>query len=229
MKFHRFVKGLVAGMACAGTLLPTDVVLADQSADESRVEQSRRQKTMVMDVSLTKDGKLLGEVFDAAKQPVKEPMVSVRRERTEVARFKAAEDGTFETGELKPGLYYIVAGTGHGLYRVWSYHTAPPKSLKSVKIVSDESVLRAQNGQDGTAPGAQGLPPGQIAYDESGTAFGQVRIVDNGGLAPLPPGGFLSNVGVFDATLIAAGVAGIAVGAVAIDKANDDDDRPASP
>ena len=84
---------------------------------------------------------------------------------------------------------------------------APKSALSSIRIVSDRAVIRGQN-------------EGTVLYDEDGTAYGQVRIVDNGGLTPAPPGAFtgvgthvmLDGLGLFDALLIAGVLTGAGFG-----------------
>jgi hypothetical protein len=90
-------------------------------------------------------------------------------------------------------------------------------ALKAARIISDKTLVRGQN------------PDGSILYDENGTAYGQVRIVDNGGLVPVSPGGafappsagFLDSLGLYDVLLIGGIGAGIGLGAAALNEADD--------
>ncbi len=230
MKLHPLFKATIVGLVATSVLMQPMTVRAElpQAAKPGASAKSLTKPTSaILDVQLTKDGTLSGEVFNAKKEPVKNATISVRQGRNEVAQARSGEDGSFKVTGLKPGVYHVVAGTGQGLYRVWTNNGAPPKSLAGVKIVSDRSVIRAQSPNDNNGDG-------RILYDQNGTAYGQVRIVDEGGLVPVGTGGpvgvagggsFLSGVGVFDVLTVGVGVAAITVGAIAIDKANDAKDK----
>ena len=188
-----------------------------QAGETAVKAQAKKPASIVRDLSLTKDGVLQGQVSDAKKAAAASVTVSIRQERKEVHRTKTDGEGRFEVKDLKPGTYYIVAGTGHGLYRVWASNIAPPKALKAARIISDETLIRGQN------------PDGGILYDENGVAYGQVRIVDNGGLVPVSPGGafaapsagFLDSLGLYDVLLIGGVGAGIGLGIAALNEADD--------
>jgi hypothetical protein len=221
MRVHRFVTTTLVGLACIGTLLPASLV----HAAPPRKSENSRKDVMVLDIQMDADGVLRGEVFNAKKQPVGNAVVSVRASRKEVVRVRTTEKGNFEIRDLKPGVYYIIAGTGHGIYRVWAAKSAPPKSHKLVRIVSDRTLIRAQN--------LDGAPAGTVRIDENGVAYGQVHVIDTGGLVPVGPNtvyagtgaGFLDSVGVYDVLLLGAATAGIIIGVKALDQANDADDR----
>lgn len=219
MKLHQFFKTTVAALACVGTLLPASIV---EAANNPTKVEAKTPANIVRDLALTKDGLLQGQVSNAKKAALKGTVVSIRKDRKEVLRTKTDEQGRFEASKLKPGVYYIVAGTGHGLYRVWSSKTAPPKALKMARIISDKTLIRGQN-----------EPNGRILYDQDGTAYGQVRIVDTGGLVPVAPsgafatsGGFLDSLGVYDVLVLGGIGAAIGIGVAAL---NDDDKQAATP
>ena len=222
MKLHHFLKSTVAALACAGTLIPGGLAQAGETAAKA---QAKKPANIVRDLSLTKDGVLQGQVSNAKKAAAGGIAVSVRAERKEVHRTKTDDKGRCEVRGLKPGTYYIVAGTGHGLYRVWASNIAPPKALKSARIISDKTLVRGQN------------PDGSILYDENGVAYGQVRIVDNGGLVPVSPGGafaasstgFLDSLGLYDVLILGGVGAGIGLGVAALNEADDDNNNPPPP
>lgn len=225
MRVHRFVTSTFVWLACTGMLLPTSFVQAANPQDAAKTGKSSKPKVTVVDVQLDADGKLRGEVFNAKKQPVANAIVSVRASRKEVVRVRTTEKGTFEVTDLKPGVYYIVAGTGHGVYRVWAAKAAPPKAYKQIRMVSDRTLIRAQNGD--------GAPAGTVRIDENGVAWGQVHVIDNGGLVPVGPNtafvgsgaGFLDSVGVYDVLLLGAAGAGVGIAIYALNEADDADDR----
>lgn len=231
MKLHPLLKVTTVGLVATGILMQPLTARAESptTAKTAAVAKSPTKPTSaVLDVQLSKDGSLTGQVFNAKKEPVKNAAISVRQGRNEVAQARSTDDGMFAVKGLKPGVYHVVAGTGQGLYRVWTNNGAPPKALADIKIVSDRSVIRAQSPNDNNGN------DGRILYDQNGTAYGQVRIVDEGGLVPVGTGGpvgvagggsFLSGVGVFDVLTVGVGAAAITVGAIAIEKANDAKDK----
>ncbi len=216
MKLYRNFKTGLAALAVAGTLLPVDALEASQP-ETARQEQAAKVASLIRDVKLTEDGLFRGHVADGKQEAVTNAVVSVRQARKEIVRTKTDANGVFEVTNLKPGVYYVVAGTSHGVYRVWSNRTAPPKAMASAKMVSDMSIVRAQ---------------GQVLYDENGQAYGQVRIVDNGGLVPVGPGAgfgpggsFIDSIGLWDVLMVGGVVGGLTVGIIALDKANDNEKR----
>ena len=225
MKLHQFFKVSVVGLATVGQLIPASLVRAETPAPtKTPTKTPAKASTAVLDVELGAGGTVSGDVFNAQRDPVKDAVVSVRQGRNEVASVRSDDTGHFTVKGLKPGVYHVVAGTGQGIYRVWNKTSAPPKSLSQIKIVSDRTVIRAQGPDDQTMG-----PDGRILYDQNGTAYGQVRVVDQGGLSPVGTGApvgvagggsFLSSLGVFDVLTVGVGVAAITVGAIAINKAD---------
>lgn len=196
-----------------------------QAGEAAVKAEAKKPTSIVRDLSLTNDGVLQGQVSNAKKAAASGVAVSIRKERKEVHRTKTDDKGRFQVRGLKPGTYYVVAGTGHGLYRVWASEIAPPKALKAARIVSDKTLVRGQS------------PDGSILYDENGVAYGQVRIVDNGGLVPVSPGGafassssgFLDSLGLYDVLLIGGVGAGIGLGIAALNEADDNNNNNPPP
>lgn len=219
MKLHQFFTAAAVGLATVGQLIPLQVLQAAEPVAKSPTKPA----VAILDVSLTDDGVLTGEVFNAKRAPVPNAVISVRQGRNEVAQVRSDEKGQFAIEEFKPGVYYIVAGTGHGIYRVWGANKAPNKTLAKIKMVSDRGVIRAQ-GPD------QGQQDGRILYDNNGVAYGQVRIVDQGGLVPVGAGApvgvagggsFLGSIGLYDAALLGLSAGALTTGIIAINEAND--------
>jgi hypothetical protein len=243
MKLKTFLKATVTGLACLGMFLPADLMAAPPevkgrptgraslsgkvtSTPTAVAGKSRRAKTRIVDVELGKGGTLNGQVINGKKASVKKAVISVRTAKQEVGRSLSDESGKFTIQKVPTGTFYVVAGTGHGVYRLWKNGTAPKKALKQIKIVSDRTVVRAQDGE--------------LLFDDDGTAFGQVRVVDPDAgafaFSPGGPGGFagagvgmgggslISGLGVFDALAIGGGIAGAGLGIAAYVKNQDQDD-----
>lgn len=211
MKLKPFINAAATGLACLGMLLPADLMAASPETNSGRAsltgkstsarpdsKSTQQKRRRVIDVELTKDGQLEGQVINADKESVKDAVISVRTAKQEIGRSLSNESGQFSVKNMPSGTYYIVAGTGHGVYRLWKNGKAPKSARSSIRLVSDRAVIRGQG--DGT-----------VLYDEDGTAYGQVRIIDNGGLQQVPPGftvgstggNMLDGLSLFDAAWIA--------------------------
>lgn len=229
MKLKTYLKATVTGLACLGMFLPADLMAAPPEAKgkstgrasltgnvtSASAGKSRRAKTRIVDVELAKGGTLNGQVINAKKDSINKAVISVRTAKQEVGRSLSDESGSFTIQKIPTGTFYVVAGTGHGVYRLWKNGTAPKKALKQIKIVSDRTVVRAQN-------------DGEVLYDDDGTAFGQVRVADpDAGAFAFSPGGsggfagagigmgggsLISGLGVFDALAIGGGIVGAGLG-----------------
>ena len=230
MKLKQFITASVAGLACLGTML-ADSASADEAnspkpelkakPDGSTVTLKDKKFTF-LDVKLSTQDNLSGVVFDKQRKPVTDALVLVRQAGKEIARTRSDEHGEFEIKSLKPGNYHIIAGTGHGLFRVWNGKAAPPKAFASVKIMSDKSVIRGQD---------------EIIVDpNTGESYGQVRIYDGGGLVPLPNGqpvGFfngggtgLGSLGIWDVLTSAAAITALGFAIDNYNSIQDLEDRP---
>jgi len=221
MKLKNFLKTAATGLASLGMLLPGNLAAAqpaatigtaDQAARSAKISaEATRKRVRVIDVELDRSGNLAGEVIDARKQSVKQALISVRTAKKELGRSLSSQTGSFTVRSLPAGTFYIVAGSGHGVYRLWKNGTAPKKALKKIRLVSDRAVVRAQNDTEG-----------RVLYDEDGTAYGQVRIIDDGGLVGYPGAGavgsygggagMLDSLGVIDALMVGGVLTGVGFG-----------------
>ena len=205
MKLKQIIIASLTGVACLGTLLTGSASAEDtsqQTKPELKLKSKLNKKYTFLDVKLSRSGSLNGVVFNKQRQPVADALVLVRQAGKEVVRTRSGRRGEFEIKGLKNGNYHIIAGTGHGLFRVWSDKAAPPRAFKSVKIMSDKSVIRGQNDI--------------IVDQETGETYGQVHIYDGGGLTPVQGGapvGFTNGGG---AGLGALGILDVLTGAATI-------------
>lgn len=193
---------------------PNDV---PSTGNESPAPKKVVQSTAI-DVTMAKDGSLVGRVLNADQKGVAKATVSIRQGKTEVAQAITDADGRFEVANLKGGVYIIAASSGYGMFRLWTAKSAPPKSHDQVLLLSNAVVVRAQNPDDG----------GEVLYDENGQPYAQVHVVDNGEIATFdgPPVGSdgLSGLDIFTIALLTTATAGLVIAIIALD-----DDDSASP
>jgi hypothetical protein len=97
----------------------------------------------VIDVALAEGGALVGQVVDAQGAPIVAAAVSVRSAGRDILQVRTNSRGEFAAAGLKGGVYEVVAGRHHGVYRLWAPGTAPPSANRGVMAVSGE-VIRAQ-------------------------------------------------------------------------------------
>jgi len=221
MKLKIFLKTAATGLACLGMLLPGDLMAARPASEIATAGQAARagktstdagrRRIRVIDVELDRSGNLRGEVIDGEKQSVRQAVISVRTAKKELGRSVSNTAGGFTVRNLPAGTFYVVAGSGHGVYRLWKNGTAPRKALNKIRLISDRAVVRAQNETEG-----------RVLYDQDGTAYGQVRIIDNGGLTGSPAmgavgsygggAGMLDSLGVIDALMVGGVLTGVGFG-----------------
>jgi hypothetical protein len=152
----KLLQKAAVGLACLGLLCPQARVMADSPQDDAATARSAAQPAkakaapsplQVSDVALTADGRLIGQVTDAAGNGLEKAPVSVRQGRTEIARTTSDANGTFVVDNLNSGIYQVVAGRSVGLFRVWSERTAPPAAQPVAQLSgTNQTVIRAQDG-----------------------------------------------------------------------------------
>jgi len=120
----------LVSLAVAGVVSPS-AVLADNPS-------------LVTDVAMTADGRLVGQVVDGDGVPVADTAVSVRSQDREWVRAVTDKNGFFAVKGLPGGIYQFVAADGFGSYRVWTPELAPPGARQGALIVAGQQLVRGQ-------------------------------------------------------------------------------------
>lgn len=150
MKKTSLWKTALVLLAGFGTLLPQQLVTA---AEKTTTTQSA--KAALLDVSLDKDGKLVGYVVDAQGKPQADQAVTIAQGRVIVAKATSDSKGRFEVKGLKGGVYTVESAKGTAGYRVWTTTAAPKASKQFAVVVKDNNLVRAQDGMG--LPGTEDL------------------------------------------------------------------------
>jgi hypothetical protein len=120
-------------MAC----LPQAVWAAHPSAE---------QPSVVADVAMTVDGRLIGRVVDGHGQPLGGTPVAVFDQHRQAATTTTDPGGYFAIAGLPSGVYQVAAGEGRTFCRVWAAAAAPPGAYQGVLVVADADLVRGQLG-----------------------------------------------------------------------------------
>lgn len=133
MKRFWFVYTLLASLAVAGLCLPEAACAAGPTAPA------------VTDVALAQGGVLQGQVVSPQTgKPMANVPVTLRSQDKVVATTMTATDGRFTVQGVRGGVHQVVAGEGHGIYRLWTPGTAPPSAQVNA-VVYTETVAVAQS------------------------------------------------------------------------------------
>lgn len=141
-------KAVMAAAAFSGTLMCASWLSAAEPATTPGLV-GKSDTTAVVDVALREGGILIGLVLDEQGMPVKGAPVSLSQQGRETARAATNDSGYFQVDNLRGGTYRIVAGPGHGLYRLWIPGTAPPIAESGALVYPADVVMRGQEGVQG--------------------------------------------------------------------------------
>ncbi len=156
------------------------------------------------DIALQGGGLLIGQVVNAAGQPLVGAPVVLTANGQEIARCQTDKTGTFRVAGLKGGAIEVASVGAVGTCRLWAPNTAPPAAQQGLLVIANEDIVRGQH------CGSQ-VDCGSCVGGGYGSGRGH-----GGGLLGL----------MIDHPLITAGAVGAAI---AIPIAVSNDDSPSSP
>ena len=135
-------------------MLIASIALANTIVASANVPQS--EAPQFSNAELTADGVLAGQLLNSAGQPIANAEVTVRSQ-TDLSKIAATirtdSNGRFAVADLKNGICVIDASDESFAVRVWQHGIAPPGSLESVALVSDDAVTRGQQSRGGPLSG----------------------------------------------------------------------------
>jgi len=137
MKNARPIEVVAVWLAVVGFCLPQVTLAATVPAQQAPV---------IVDVALMDGGVLVGQVVDPQGTGLAGIPVSLRSGGQELGASKTVGNGGFAFRGLRSGVYQVVAGEGHGAYRLWESGMAPPAAQPGALIVSGVETVRGQNG-----------------------------------------------------------------------------------
>ncbi len=205
----RLAKRIAVGLSVCGMMIPGFPALAAQPVAKPHVKQVKAP--LVIDVALAEGHTLVGQVLTKDREPAANVQVSIRQGKKEIAHVRTDAQGKFSVSGVRPGVYQIVAADGVGLFRLWDGKVAPPAARKMVMVVSGAVVYRGQ-----TAQGTTYTDQGEVLYDKNGVPYGQLRVMDDSAYCE---GGW--GIDPLILTTTGAAIAGVVLGAIAVDKIDD--------
>ena len=126
------------------TIAATFVLPAMLNADENPAPIVRRASSVQLkNVELSVGGELVGQFVTKAGLPLAGRAIELEQ-RESRQTVKVADDGTFRVSGLESGTVVFRAAQDSFACRVWNHGTAPPKSLKSLALVSSGEIVLGQ-------------------------------------------------------------------------------------
>jgi len=133
---------------------PGSLLAADSDIDrEAEGKPSRRsgfsqidlQPEEILDLRLDHRGVLDGLVVGRDGVPMAEEPVAIWRDGRKIAELATSQAGRFSFQGLRGGVYEIGCAGHRGVYRLWTWSTAPPSSRDGLLIVTTKSLVRGQH------------------------------------------------------------------------------------
>jgi hypothetical protein len=138
MKRRGRIQVIAAFAATLPFILPPQLVLADKPHGEGH-------RIGALDVELSPDGVLAGQILDPAGQPVENvPLRLIHRGQT-VSVTASDQTGGFRFAGIRGGTHQITTPNGAVPVRCWKSRTAPPAAHNAILLVSDGKTVRAQH------------------------------------------------------------------------------------
>lgn len=131
-------------LAAIGLVVPQVRVVSAADA-----QPGARHQTPIVDVSLTQDSLLRGQVVNGEGTPKASTQVTLASSDGIVARGVTDEQGIFALKVDKGGIYSLSDGESSALVRAWTSQAAPPSANSGILMVSDQNVTRAALGGGG--------------------------------------------------------------------------------
>ncbi|HBN78868.1 MAG TPA: hypothetical protein DD473_24265 [Planctomycetaceae bacterium] len=159
-----FLKSAVAGLACLGMAMPTQIMAEGVSTNQVA------SKVQIADVALTQ-GMLNGKVVDSQGQIINGTVVKVSLGSKVVGSAVTNANGEFAVSNLDSGLYQVSTSQSQSVVRLWDGEVAPPAAKSKVLIVNGATVRAQDNPFDYVVLGTAVV----------GVALGGAALADGGG------------------------------------------------
>lgn len=135
---------LMLWLAAIGLVVPQVRIVS--AAD---VQPAAGQQMAIVDVSLTQDNLLQGQLVNRDGAPKAKAQMTLASGGEVVTRGVTDEKGFFTLKVDKGGVYALSDGQTSALVRAWTSQAAPPSANSGVLMVSDQNVTRAALGGGG--------------------------------------------------------------------------------
>jgi len=133
-------------LICCLSLLLSPVAAPVTYAAETEPGQRpavERKAQRAWDVTIAKDGSVIGRLVNASGNPQPNAKLIARRSDQQPVAVKTDEKGNFRLPGVRAGVYSIAYGDRSLLLRVWDAEVAPPAAKPGVLLVNGD-VERGQ-------------------------------------------------------------------------------------
>ncbi len=144
----KHVSRIMLWLAVIGLVVPQVGQVSAADATSLNAPKASRQVTLV-DVALTKDSALQGQLVDRQGTPKTNTKVRLMSGANVLGEAVTDEQGAFRVDVERGGVYSLSDGQATALVRVWTHQAAPPSAKNAVLMVSDSSLTRAALGNGG--------------------------------------------------------------------------------
>jgi hypothetical protein len=112
-------------------------------AGENTSAPAIQEKTVLADVALNGEGKLVGQVVDHQGIPRANSVVKVATMHGEVvSQTRTDAQGNFAANVGKGGIFLVSGEMNSSAVRVWTQNAAPPAANEAVMFVDDNQAVR---------------------------------------------------------------------------------------
>lgn len=125
--------------------LALSLVLAPVASAETP-DGSGGARPSIVDLSLSGDSLLQGQLVDASGNAVDNAQISVWQRDQRLGAIMTGREGRFQIQGLQAGLYRLDCPGNSLMCRVWPTDIAPPTAKETVVLVTGDSVVRGQYG-----------------------------------------------------------------------------------
>ena len=144
----KYVSRIMLWLALVGLVMPQ--VSYVSAADATGLKpQGAPQQSSLVDVALTQDSILKGQLVDRQGAPRAKAKVRLMSGANVLGETVTDEQGVFQVKVDRGGIYTLQDGQASALVRVWTHQAAPPSAKTAVLMVSDSGLTRAALGDGG--------------------------------------------------------------------------------
>lgn len=151
MSFRRRCSHVLAGSAWLMSLVGPSLALGQERATlpRSAPAVAKSEKAAIPDISLTREGELVGMLVDQQAKPIANAVVQLKQGRDTIAQAKTDAQGVFRVEAARGGVYQLVTEKENVAVRLWTKNSAPPAAKSLAVVMRAPTVVRAQDGDEG--------------------------------------------------------------------------------
>jgi hypothetical protein len=134
-------------LAVVGLLVPH--VGQVSASDRSVSSPTPAPQAQLVDIALTSDNVLQGQLVDRQGAPKANQKVQLHAGAEVLAEGVSDQQGVFRIAVQRGGVYTLSDGEASAMVRVWTHEAAPPSAQPAVLMVSDPELTRGALGRGG--------------------------------------------------------------------------------